>query len=114
MIKYQVEWTPWNAVEAAARAAGWTPTEGAGTADVSDFIDISDFDRHADFQKFSQARKLAWTLIDSDTWHCPRIKRLVETDGHLSGCWEQDAMWEIYDATTPVFEAYPDWTGAAE
>lgn len=109
-IKYEVEWTPWVEVVAAATKAGWAPTDGTGDADVIDFVSIDDFERREVFDKFSQARKRAWSLVDADTWKCPRIRRFVRdlSDPTPDG-WENDATWEIFDSTTPVFEAMPDW-----
>lgn len=115
--RYQVEWTPWADVHAAAVRRGMPPD-----GEVSDYVAIESFDRGRVFPNFGLALAFAKKVVPDDTWHCPRIRRqfLAPNDHDDLGnrvepmpSWENEATWEVFeDAPAPV-ESAPDWLAAA-
>jgi hypothetical protein len=110
--RYLVEWTPWDAVKAAAVKRGM-PADG----EVADYVEIDDYQTERVFSTFAAAMKFASSVAEADTWRCPRIRRqvLVQNDHDDLGnrvepmpSFETEATWEMIDGSEPV-EEQPDW-----
>lgn len=115
--RYLVEWSPWEAVKAAAIESGWTEADS-----VADFVTISDFDKQRVFPRFDLAVQFAKDVLPADTWGCPLIRRqfIAPNDRDDLGrnvepmpAWETEANWEVGATETEYAESAPDWLEAA-
>jgi hypothetical protein len=115
--RYLVEWTPWDAVEAAAIKRGM-PADG----EVADYVELDDFERTEVRNTFAAAVALARKVLPKDTWNCPRIRRqvLVQNDHDDLGnrvrpmpSFETDATWEVFEDQPNPVESSPDWLDCA-
>ena len=105
--RYLVEWTPWDAVKAAAVKRGMP-----GDGEVGDYVCMDDFTVDRIFPTFAKALQFARSIIAKDTWNCPRIRRqvLVPNDHDDLGnrvkampSYETDANWEVLiDQPDPI------------
>ena len=115
--RYLVEWTPWDAVKAAAVKHGM-PEDGS----AADYVCMDDFTQADVFLTFAKAVHFARSIIGKDTWNCPRIRRqvLVSNDHDDLGnrvkampAYETDATWEVFEDQPDPVEANPDWLDEA-
>jgi hypothetical protein len=116
--RYIVEWTPWADVLAAATKAGMPPD-----GEVSDFVSIEDHDRQdREFASFADAEVHARSVIEADTWHCPRIIRQSlnthDTDDlgnevEPMTTWDDEATWEVFDDSPALDADKPDYLADA-
>lgn len=115
--RYLVEWTPWDLVKAAAIKRGM-PADG----EVADYVTIDEYERNDGFGTFTEALSFARSVVEKDTWRCPRIRRqiIVPNDHDDLGnrvkampTFETDATWELIEGGADIDEATPDWRDEA-
>jgi hypothetical protein len=115
--RYLVEWTPWDVVKAAAVKRGM-PADG----EVSDYVELDDYLKTETFSTFAKAVKFARSVIEKDTWRCPRVCRqvLVQNDHDDLGnrieampSFETEATWEQFDNVDLTERLPDDYSGPA-